>query len=143
MPSERLDALKARLSAREIPTMRWGELFYEYDPEMYEAYATWTDTARRHVELEPKVREMIAIAIDCVVMWPSPGIDYHFHRALEEGATLQELADVVLATGRMMGPHSYSHGFSALEKVVEERAAKGLPTPRRREDRAKAGQSDE
>jgi alkylhydroperoxidase/carboxymuconolactone decarboxylase family protein YurZ len=143
MASETFDALKARLSAREIPTMRWGELFYEYDPEMYEAYANWTSTARQHVELEPKVREMIGIAIDCVVMWPSPGIDYHFHRALEEGATLQELADVVLATGRMMGPHSYSHGFSTLERVVEERAAKGLPTRRRRADRAGDGESDE
>jgi alkylhydroperoxidase/carboxymuconolactone decarboxylase family protein YurZ len=86
------------------------------------------------VELEPKIREMVAIVVNCVVMWPSPYADVHFNRALDEGATVQELADVVLATGRMVGPHAYTHGFNLLAKVLAERAESGLSSPRRRDD---------
>jgi alkylhydroperoxidase/carboxymuconolactone decarboxylase family protein YurZ len=128
------EELRQRLAARGIPTFRWAEVFYEYDPEMYRAYVEWTTRARETVELDEKVREFISIAIDCVVMWPSPYIDSHFNRALDLGASLQELADVILAAGRLMGPHSYIHGFNALETVVNDRAAKGLPAPRRRAD---------
>jgi alkylhydroperoxidase/carboxymuconolactone decarboxylase family protein YurZ len=69
-----------------------------------------------------------------VVAWPSPYVDSHFNRALDEGATVQELADVILAAGRLMGPHSYIHGFNVLETVVNDRLEKGLPTPRRKAD---------
>jgi len=128
--------LRDQLASRGIPTFRWAELFEEYDPGMYAAYASWTMRAREHVELEGKVREFIAIAIDCVVAWPSPYIDSHFNKALDEGATVQELADVIVAAGRLMGPHAYIHGFNVLETVVNDRVAKGLPTPRNKADLA-------
>lgn len=126
------EKLRKKMTANALPIFRWGELFYEYDPGMYTAYVDWTTRARKHVELDPKVREFIAIAIDCVVMWPSPYLDVHISKAFDAGATVQEIADVILATGRLMGPHSYTHGFNALEKVVLERKAKRLTTPRRR-----------
>lgn len=133
---QELQALKAEMAEHELPVFRWGELFYEYDPGMYEAYVAWTTRAREHVELEPKVREFIAIAIDSVVMWPSPYIDVHMNKAFDAGATAQEIADVVLATGRLMGPHSYTHGLNTLEKVVNERRAREAVTPIRRDGAA-------
>jgi hypothetical protein len=83
---ESFGELESRLSERHIPAMAWGKVFYEYDPGMYKAYVEWTTRARQHVELEPKIREMVAIVVNCVVAWPSPYADVHFHRALEEGA---------------------------------------------------------
>ncbi len=128
-----LDELRDTMAANELPVLHWSELFYEYDPQTYAAYVAWTTRARQHIELDPKIREFIAIAIDCVVAWPSPYIDVHLNKAFDAGATVQEIADVIMATGRLMGPHSYTHGFYALEKVLGEREAKGLKTPRRRE----------
>lgn len=132
--TDSFEDVSAELTAHDIPVMPWGKLFHEYNPDMYRAYVEWTTKSRQHVELEPKVREMISIAINCVVMWPSPYFDFHVNRALDEGATVQELADVVLATGRVMGPHSYTHGLYALDNAVKDRAARGEPVPRRRSD---------
>jgi alkylhydroperoxidase/carboxymuconolactone decarboxylase family protein YurZ len=129
-----IEELRKKMTAHELPMFRWAELFYEHDPGMYTAYVDWTTRAREHIELDPKIREFIAVAIDCVVMWPSPYLDVHMNKAFDAGATVQELADVVLATGRLMGPHSYTHGFNALEKVVNDRDAKGYRTPKRRSD---------
>lgn len=128
------EQLEARLAEQHIPAMEWGRVFHEFDPEMYRAYVEWTSRARRHVELEPKIREMVAIVVNCVVAWPSPYADVHYHRALEEGATVQELADVVLATGRLTGPHAYTHGLNLLAKVLEERHRNGLPSRRTRSE---------
>jgi alkylhydroperoxidase/carboxymuconolactone decarboxylase family protein YurZ len=139
---ESFGELESRLSERHIPAMAWGKVFYEYDPGMYQAYVEWTTRARQHVELEPKIREMVAIVVNCVVAWPSPYADVHFHRALEEGATVQELADVVLATGRMVGPHAYTHGFNLLAKVLEDRERAGQPSPRSRSDLPKVAEGE-
>jgi alkylhydroperoxidase/carboxymuconolactone decarboxylase family protein YurZ len=124
--------LEGRLAEHHIPAMEWGQIFHDFDPGMYQAYVEWTVRARQHVALEPKIREMVAIVVNCVVAWPSPYADVHYHRALEEGATVQELADVVLATGRLAGPHAYTHGLNLLAKVLADRAKDGRPSRRGR-----------
>ncbi|MCU1495697.1 MAG: gamma-carboxymuconolactone decarboxylase [Acidimicrobiaceae bacterium] len=127
-----LESLREIMTRNELPMFSWAESFYRYDPGMYEAYVAWTTRAREHVELEPKVREFLAIAIDSVVSWPSPYFDVHMNKAFDAGATAQEIADVILATGRLMGPHAYTHGLNTLDKVVKERGEKGLKTPMHR-----------
>jgi alkylhydroperoxidase/carboxymuconolactone decarboxylase family protein YurZ len=134
LSSKSLDDLRKVLAENELPVLGWAEAFYRFDPEMYESYVAWTTRARVNVELEPKVRELIAIAIDSVVMWPSPYIDVHINRAISAGATVQEIADTILESGRLMGPHSYSHGFNALDNVLKDREARGVPTPMRKSD---------
>jgi alkylhydroperoxidase/carboxymuconolactone decarboxylase family protein YurZ len=124
-----LESLRKVMEDHELPMFSWAESFYKYDPGMYEAYVAWTTRSREHVELDPKIREFIAIAIDAVVQWPSPYYDVHMNKALNAGATAQEIADVILATGRLMGPHAYTHGLDTLERVLKEREAQGLRTP--------------
>lgn len=126
------EEVKAKIQAHGLPLTAWQEMFAEYDPEMFSAYVDWWTRARQHKELEPKVREFIAVAIDAVVDYP--GITSHVNFALDAGATVQELVDVVIATGRLMGPHAFNRGLTAIEKVVHEREADGRPVQHRRED---------
>ena len=126
------ERVRAKIVSHGLPLRRWQEFFAEYDPDLFSAYVDWWTRARQHVELEDKVREFVAVAIDAVVDYP--GIDMHIHMALDAGATVQELVDVVIATGRLMGPHALNRGLTAVDNVVQERQRDGRPTPRRKAD---------
>src|ERR1700694_5162247 len=133
--------LRDKLASRGIPTFRWAELFDEYDAGRYAEYADWTyaQGAHRARRKGPRVyrhrdrlRSHVALAVFRRAVQrqmppPQPGRAESF----DDGTAAQELADVILAAGRLMGPHSYIHGFNGFENVVRDRKAKGIPTPRR------------
>jgi alkylhydroperoxidase/carboxymuconolactone decarboxylase family protein YurZ len=75
--------------------------------------------------LEPKVFEFIAIAVDasCTHMY-APGTRRHIRKALELGATREEIAAVLQAVS-VLGIHSSSLGAPIL---LEELAAIGQTT---------------
>jgi alkylhydroperoxidase/carboxymuconolactone decarboxylase family protein YurZ len=130
-----------RMRQENLPIFRWAEFFAEQDPEMLASYIDWTTRARQNREIDDKVREFITIAIDAVVSWPSPYIDVHINAAFDAGATRQELLEVVLVAGRLMGPHAMNHGLTAVDKVIREREAAGQKTPVSRESVGAGGEA--
>jgi alkylhydroperoxidase/carboxymuconolactone decarboxylase family protein YurZ len=109
---------------------KWQEMLAEFQPDVLEL---WDDRRRRYKprELDPKTRELIAIALAMFV--DSHHITNHFNAAYEKGATTQELIDVCVVTGNLYGAKSWDIGLTALDRVIEERTRLGLPVPRDRE----------
>jgi alkylhydroperoxidase/carboxymuconolactone decarboxylase family protein YurZ len=101
-----------------------------YAPEKFALYQEWMAGMLNHDELQPKVREFVIFALDSMVAWPEPFIDAHLNLAFDNGATIQELIEVSQTTGYIMGVHSLNHGLTSLERVIANRKAAGLPTPR-------------
>jgi alkylhydroperoxidase/carboxymuconolactone decarboxylase family protein YurZ len=85
------------------------------DPDYFEAYvglaaAPW----RGGGHLEPKVKQFVLLAVDAAATHlHAPGIRLHIRRALEHGATEQELLEVLQLTSTM-GIHSVTVGVPVL-----------------------------
>jgi alkylhydroperoxidase/carboxymuconolactone decarboxylase family protein YurZ len=109
----------------------WHDVFRQYDPEQFEAYRTWQASLVNHKELDRKTHELIVIAIDALVAWPSPFIDVHIHGAFDAGATIQEVLESILVAAQFGGGHALNHGLTAMAKTIAERSAAGAPTPHR------------
>ncbi|MGE8367219.1 carboxymuconolactone decarboxylase family protein [Cupriavidus sp.] len=96
------------------------DAFAELDPVWAEKFMVMGMHPILSGVLEPKVVEFIAIAVDasCTHMY-APGTRRHIRRALELGATKEEIAAVLQAVS-VLGIHSSSLGSPIL---LEELAA--------------------
>jgi alkylhydroperoxidase/carboxymuconolactone decarboxylase family protein YurZ len=94
--------------------------FASLDPVWTEKFMAMAMHTLQSGVLEPKVLEFIAIAVDasCTHMY-APGTRRHIRRALELGATAQEV-NAVLQAVSVLGIHSSSLGAPML---LEEMAA--------------------
>jgi alkylhydroperoxidase/carboxymuconolactone decarboxylase family protein YurZ len=64
----------------------------EADPEFFARFAELADVPRRSATLEPKVKELVCLAVNAAATHMyEPGIREHAHRAIELGATREEL----------------------------------------------------
>ena len=87
----------------------------ELDPDYFAAYvgfvaAPWRDGGH----LEPKVKELVLLAVDAAATHlHEPGIRLHIRRALEHGATEEEVLEVLQLTSTM-GIHSVTVGVPVL-----------------------------
>lgn len=114
----------------ELP---WRRVLKEYDPELYTAWIEWnTRFKAAHKELDLKTQELMIVAFDSYLKWPSPFINVHIHWAFDAGATIQEVLETISLAARFGGGHAYNHGLTAMGTVIEERKAAGVDTPRRR-----------
>jgi len=92
----------------------------ELDPDFFEAYvgfaaAPWRDGG----QLEPKVKELVLLAVDAAATHlHEPGIRLHVRRALEHGATKDELLEVLQLTSTM-GIHSVTVGVPVLLECAD------------------------
>jgi alkylhydroperoxidase/carboxymuconolactone decarboxylase family protein YurZ len=112
----------------------WRQVWQEYIPGLYEALRgryTQPGTPRA---LDQKARELIVVAVDCVVAWPYPFIDSHVHGAFDHGATVLEILETVNVAGVFGGIHAVNAGTRALVRVVRERQEKNEPAPRSRSE---------
>jgi alkylhydroperoxidase/carboxymuconolactone decarboxylase family protein YurZ len=107
----------------------WWGVFEKYDPDGWAAYQEWFGRQAKPEDLDKRLWELIIVAIDSLVAWPSPYIDLHIHGAFNEGASIQEVVDAILAAGGMGGGHALNHGFTALAKVLAERDEAGETPP--------------
>jgi alkylhydroperoxidase/carboxymuconolactone decarboxylase family protein YurZ len=75
--------------------------------------------------LEPKTFELIAIAVDasCTHMY-APGVRRHIRKALEVGATVEEILAVLQLTS-ILGIHSMALGAPILIEEAQKLAAEG------------------
>jgi alkylhydroperoxidase/carboxymuconolactone decarboxylase family protein YurZ len=93
----------------------------DVDPEFYEAYMAFSAAPRRSAVLEPKVAELVCIAVDgATTHLYEPGLRVHIRRAIEHGATREEIMEVLELTSTM-GIHAANIGVPLLFKVLEER----------------------
>jgi alkylhydroperoxidase/carboxymuconolactone decarboxylase family protein YurZ len=97
----------------------WDQ-FAELDPIWTERFMAMAVTPLAKGVLDPKVYEFLAIAVDasCTHMY-GPGVRRHIRKALELGATKEEIL-AVLQCVSVLGIHSCSLGVPIL---VEELAA--------------------
>jgi AhpD family alkylhydroperoxidase len=82
----------------------------------------WLRYASRTKELsalDPKTRELIIIAIDSLTQWKY--LDGHVEAALDHGATVEEIIEVLVVVGYLKGPHAWVSGLEALGRVLAAR----------------------
>jgi alkylhydroperoxidase/carboxymuconolactone decarboxylase family protein YurZ len=90
------EALKAEfISRRGYWAPFWDDML-ELDPEFFRAYTEFSSVPWRTGTLEPKIRELIYIAIDAsATHMYEPGIRQHVRNALRAGATRAEVMEVL------------------------------------------------
>lgn len=100
--------------------------FYQLDPAWTEKFMAAGVSPMLAKVLDAKTVEFIAIAVDasCTHMY-APGVRRHIRKALELGATKEEIAAVLQLTS-VLGIHTMSLGAPIL---LEELAAQRSPQP--------------
>ena len=95
--------------------------FYELDPAWTEAFIAMGTKPMLSGVLDPKVIEFIAIAVDasCTHMY-GPGVRRHIRKALELGATKQEIT-AVLQCVSVLGIHTMSLAAPILQEELAAR----------------------
>jgi len=111
--------LRDEIARQGLVVSRWQEVLLEHYPPLLESYLDWARSGEQLTEVDPKTRELLVIALDCAVKWPSPYIDNHIKKALQLGASVVEIIEVIGVTARLLGPHMMNHGLSALANVLE------------------------
>jgi alkylhydroperoxidase/carboxymuconolactone decarboxylase family protein YurZ len=113
------------LSAREATlkdefiTVRgyWSELWdgvLALDPDFFEAYLRFSAVPFEQGVLEPKIRELIYIAVDASTTHLfEPGIRIHMRNAIAHGATGEEIMEVLELTS-VLGVHTVNVGAPIL-----------------------------
>jgi alkylhydroperoxidase/carboxymuconolactone decarboxylase family protein YurZ len=124
--SERERALKEEfIRVRGYWTELWDGVL-ALDPDFFEAYFHFSAVPFKNGVLEPKVRELIYIAIDASTTHLfEPGIRIHVRNALELGATAAEIMEVLELTS-VLGIHTVNIGVPLL---LEEAAKSNGETP--------------
>lgn len=111
-------------------TNNWNpgwDSFYELDPEWTEQFMTMAMMPMKKGVLDPKTYEFLAIAVDaaCTHMY-GPGVRRHIRKALELGATPEEIT-AVLQCVSVLGVHSMSLGAPMLlEEMALQQSGKQL-----------------
>ncbi|MDE2561067.1 MAG: carboxymuconolactone decarboxylase family protein [Sphingomonadales bacterium] len=102
-----------------------------FDEDWIEKFLDMGTHSVRKGIIDPKTYEFLAIAVDasCTHMY-SPGVKRHIAKALDLGATPEEIL-AVLQLVAVLGIHSVALGTPHL---VDEMNARGMPVPQTRED---------
>lgn len=109
----------------------WNPLwdpFYTLDPQWTERFITMGLGPMRSGVLDAKTIEFIAIAVDasCTHLY-APGVRRHIRRALDLGATREEIT-AVLQCVSVLGIHTMSVGAPILLDELAAREAAPSPT---------------
>jgi alkylhydroperoxidase/carboxymuconolactone decarboxylase family protein YurZ len=93
--------------------------FYDLDPAWTEAFMAMGTKPMLSGVLDPKVVEFIAIAVDasCTHLY-APGVRRHIRKALELGATKEEIT-AVLQCVSVLGIHTMSLGAPILRDELD------------------------
>jgi alkylhydroperoxidase/carboxymuconolactone decarboxylase family protein YurZ len=93
------------------------------DPIFFATYLRLSTVAHRSGELDPKVRELVQIAIDgAATHLFVPGLRRHVRRAVELGASDAEIMEVLELTATL-GIHAANAGVPILLEVLAETGA--------------------
>lgn len=102
------------------------EPFATLDPDWTEKFMAMAMHPAMSGVIEPKVWEFIAIAVDasCTHMY-APGVRRHIRRALELGATREEITAVLQGVS-VLGIHASSMGAPILLEELEAASKAGV-----------------
>jgi alkylhydroperoxidase/carboxymuconolactone decarboxylase family protein YurZ len=103
--------------------------FYELDPAWTEKFVSMGVTPMLSGALDAKTIEFIAIAVDasCTHMY-APGVRRHIRKALELGATKEEIT-AVLQCVSVLGVHTMSLGAPILLEELATTERRTTTTP--------------
>ncbi len=103
--------------------------FHELDPHWTEKFMAMGLAPMLQGALDAKTIEFIAIAVDasCTHMY-APGVRRHIRKALELGATRQEITAVLQLTS-VLGIHTMSLGAPILLEEIAARGPAGSAKP--------------
>jgi len=108
----------------------WNEFWdglLKLDPDFFEAYLQFSGVPWRNGTLEPKLKELIYIAIDAsTTHLYEPGLRQHIQNALRHGATRDEIMEVYELTS-VLGIHTCTLGVPVLIDELEQAGAEGRP----------------
>jgi alkylhydroperoxidase/carboxymuconolactone decarboxylase family protein YurZ len=104
---------QAFVTARGYWSPVWQQLL-TLAPEFFDAYTRLSSVPWTHGTLEPKVKELLYIAIDAATTHLYlPGLRVHVQNALRLGATVAEIMEVLELTAAL-GIHSITEGVPIL-----------------------------
>ena len=98
------------------------ERYAKYIPEVFQGFMTLRQGVFMkppHGALAPKYKELVCVAIECAGVIPAAG---HARRAIDEGATPHEVAEVVSLCIMLGGMVTYMHSGRSALQAAEERA---------------------
>jgi len=100
------------------------------DPEFIEAYLAFRDVPHRKGPLPPKFKELVLVAVNVATTHLyAPGARRHMQNALRQGATAEELLEVIQLT-TVMGIHSVNLAVPILcEELEKAGLGPGAPAP--------------
>ena len=134
----RRELREAFIEARGFWTPLWEGLL-DLDPDFFEAYLNFSSVPWRNGPLEPKVKELVLLAMDAAATHLfEPGIRQHVRNAIGHGATREELMEVLELTSTL-GIHACNIGVPIL---VEELEAAGQPIERELDERRREVKAD-
>ena len=127
---DRREAIVKRGERRRGFVPYWLRTMAEVDVDFLEAYERIYElTAVRKGKLPPKVREMIVVAAVSIGGY-LPGLKDHVRRAIELGATKEELVEVFQSAYFHTGALTLVHGMVALIDVLKELEDEKKPAAR-------------
>jgi alkylhydroperoxidase/carboxymuconolactone decarboxylase family protein YurZ len=95
----------------------------EADPEFFARFTELAEVPRRSTALDPKVKELVCLAVNAAATHMyAPGIREHARRALDLGATKEELLEVLQLTSTL-GIHAVTVGVPVLLDALGDREA--------------------
>jgi len=98
----------------------------EADSEFFARFTELAEVPRRSTVLDPKVKELVCLAVDAAATHMyAPGIREHARRAIDLGATREELLEVLQLTSTL-GIHATTVGVPVLVEALGEREATPL-----------------
>jgi alkylhydroperoxidase/carboxymuconolactone decarboxylase family protein YurZ len=105
------------------------ETILELDPVFMKAYSDFSSVPWRKNHLEDKIKEFIYITVDVnATHMYLPGARTHIKKALEFGATVDEIMEV-LELSATLGIHAMNIGVPILVEVLTEMGLRTGPAP--------------
>lgn len=96
----------------------WDQL-RELDPQFMEAYLAFRSVPHRNGPLPPKFKELVMVAINAATTHLyAPGVRRHMRNAIQHGATMEEILEVIQLT-TVMGIHACNLAVPILVEEME------------------------
>lgn len=113
-----------------------------WDPAFMEAYLAFRSVPHQNGPLSPKVKELVMIAINVATTHMyGPGVRRHMQNALKQGATRDEILEVIQLT-TVLGIHACNLGVPILaEEMARWEDAQTASPPLAKQPRKKAKHS--
>ncbi|HKP16953.1 MAG TPA: carboxymuconolactone decarboxylase family protein [Gaiellaceae bacterium] len=127
MTARQQELKESFIAARGYWNRFWDGLL-SLDPDFFEAYLNFSSVPWRKGPLEPKMKELIYIAIDAATTHLyEPGLRTHIRNALGYGATKDEIMEVFELVS-VLGIHTCTVGVPVLLEELENAQQTAAPS---------------